>query len=128
MQTPVVQVHDMSVSYKTRKGTIDAVRGASFEIQRGETLGLVGESGCGKSTVAFGLINYLGRNGKITSGQILYQGQSLLNKSEQELRKLRGNQISMVFQDAMTSLNPVLTIGQQMSEVLTVHHGHGHAE
>ena len=123
MQTPVVQVHDMRVSYKTRKGTINAVRGASFEIQRGETLGLVGESGCGKSTVAFGLINYLGRNGQITSGQILYQGQSLLNKSEQELRKLRGNQISMVFQDAMTSLNPVLTIGQQMSEVLTVHHG-----
>ena len=113
----------MGVSYKTRKGTINAVRGASFEIQRGETLGLVGESGCGKSTVAFGLINYLGRNGKITSGEILYQGQSLLGKSKHELRQLRGNQISMVFQDAMTSLNPVLTIGQQMSEVLTVHHG-----
>ena len=85
--------------------------------------GLVGESGCGKSTVAYGLVNYLGRNGKIANGDIVFQGKSLVGRSAEELRQLRGDQISMVYQDPMTSLNPVLRVGDQMTEVLTVHRG-----
>lgn len=118
---PVISVNHLAIAYDTANGLVPAVRDVSFDIYRGETLGLVGESGCGKSTVAFGLVNYLGRNGRIVGGDILFQGQSLVGRSEEALRKLRGNQISMVYQDPMTSLNPVLRIGEQMSEVLTVH-------
>ncbi|MEP7359052.1 MAG: ABC transporter ATP-binding protein, partial [Anaerolineales bacterium] len=123
MGQPVIKVENVAIAYDTRQGPVRAVRDVSFEIHRGETLGLVGESGCGKSTVAYGLVNYLGRNGKIAAGDIIFQGQSLVNRSQEELRKLRGDQIAMVYQDPMTSLNPVLPIGQQMTEVLTVHRG-----
>jgi peptide/nickel transport system ATP-binding protein len=118
---PVVTVNELAIGYETRAGLVRAVRDVSFEIHRGETLGIVGESGCGKSTVAYGLVNYLGKNGKIVNGEITFQGQSLVGRSREELRRLRGDQISMVYQDPMTSLNPVLKIGQQMAEVLTVH-------
>jgi peptide/nickel transport system ATP-binding protein len=128
MGQPVVKVENLAIAYETRKGDVLAVRDVSFEIRRGETLGLVGESGCGKSTVAYGLVNYLGHNGKIVKGDIYFQGQSLVGKSPAELRKLRGDQIAMVYQDPMTSLNPVLRIGEQMTEVLTVHRGIATAE
>ncbi|MCP5096359.1 MAG: ABC transporter ATP-binding protein [Chloroflexi bacterium] len=120
---PVIKVENLGLAYETRKGDIHAVRDVSFEIHRGETLGIVGESGCGKSTVAYGLVNYMGKNGKIVKGDIIFQGQSLINRDEEELRRLRGDQISMVYQDPMTSLNPVIRIGEQMTEVLTVHRG-----
>ncbi|GAB4578636.1 MAG: ABC transporter ATP-binding protein [Anaerolineales bacterium] len=123
MSQPVIKVESLGIAYETRAGDVHAVRDVSFEIHRGETLGIVGESGCGKSTVAYGLVNYLGRNGKISKGDIYFQGQSLVGRSPEELRKLRGDQISMVYQDPMTSLNPVLRIGEQMTEVLTVHRG-----
>ncbi len=121
MDQPVVRVENLGIAYETRKGDIHAVRDVSFEIFRGETLGIVGESGCGKSTVAYGLVNYLGKNGKIVKGDIHFLGQSLVGRTPEELRRLRGNQISMVYQDPMTSLNPVLRIGEQMTEVLTTH-------
>ncbi|HLF90217.1 MAG TPA: ABC transporter ATP-binding protein [Anaerolineales bacterium] len=123
MQQPVIKVENLGIAYETRAGDVHAVRDVSFEIYRGETLGIVGESGCGKSTVAYGLVNYLGKNGKIARGDIYFQGQSLVGRSPEELRKLRGDQISMVYQDPMTSLNPVLRIGEQMTEVLTIHRG-----
>ena len=120
---PVVSVQNLGIAYETRKGDIHAVKDVSFDIYQGETVGIVGESGCGKSTMAYGLVNYLGRNGKIVKGDIIFQGESLVGRSPEELRKLRGDRIAMVFQDPMTSLNPVLTIGAQMKEVLTVHRG-----
>ncbi len=125
---PVVRIENLAIAYETRGGDVRAVRDVSFDIHRGESLGLVGESGCGKSTVAFGMVNYLGRNGKIAGGDILFQGQSLVGRSREELRKLRGDQIAMVYQDPMTSLNPVLRIGKQMAEVLTVHRGMSNQE
>ena len=123
MTQAVVKVENLTIAYETRTGDINAVRDVSFKIHRGETLGLVGESGCGKTTIAYGLVNYLGRNGKIVRGDVQFQGQSLVGQSPQALRRLRGDQISMVYQDPMTSLNPVLRIGEQMMEVLTVHRG-----
>ena len=128
MSQPVIKVENLGIAYETRKGDINAVKDVTFDIYRGETVGIVGESGCGKSTLAYGMVNYLGRNGKISKGDIIFQGQSLVGRSPEELRQLRGNQISMVYQDPMTSLNPVLRIGEQMTEVLTVHRGMTGAE
>ena len=123
MSQAVVKVENLTIAYETRTGDVNAVRAVSFKIPRGDTLGLVGESGCGKTTIAYGLVNYLGRNGKIAKGDVQFQGQSLVGQSPRELRRLRGDQISMVYQDPMTSLNPVLRIGEQMTEVLTTHRG-----
>jgi peptide/nickel transport system ATP-binding protein len=120
---PIISVQNLGIAYETRKGDIHAVRDVSFNIYRGETVGIVGESGCGKSTLAYGLVNYLGRNGRISRGDVIFQGQSLIGRSREELRRLRGDQIAMVYQDPMTSLNPVLRIGEQMIEVLTTHRG-----
>lgn len=120
---PILKIENVGISYETRYGDVEAVRQVSFEVDRAITFGLVGESGCGKSTVAFGIVDFLGPNGKITGGSIMFQGRELVGRSQKELRLIRGDQISMVYQDPMQALNPSLTLGEQLSEVLTVHRG-----
>ncbi|MBF0235064.1 MAG: ABC transporter ATP-binding protein, partial [Desulfamplus sp.] len=119
--TPVLEVKNLAISYKTRKGDIPAVQGVNFTVGQGETVGLVGESGCGKSTIAFGILDFLGRNGRVSKGSIKFMGQELVGRPKDELRKIRGNNISMVYQDPMQALNPSLKIGTQLAEVLTTH-------
>ncbi len=120
---PVLKVQDLAVAYKIRGGEVEAIQNISFEIARGETFGLVGESGCGKSTTAWAIINFLGANGSVKRGSVKFQGQELVDKGAEELRRLRGDQIAMVYQDPMQSLNPSMRLGDQMREVLTVHRG-----
>lgn len=121
--SPVLKVENLAIAYKVRGGEVEAVQNVSFEIHRGESLGIVGESGCGKSTVAWSIVNFLGRNGYVKRGNIKFMGQELVGKSGEELRQLRGDQIAMVYQDPMQALNPSMRLGDQMKEVLTVHRG-----
>jgi len=120
---PILSVKNLAVSYKTRKREVDAVRDVSFEIHRGENLGLVGESGCGKSTTAYSIVNFLGRNGRVRSGDILFKGEQIRGRSEADLRKLRGADISMVYQEPMSALNPSMQIQDQLAESLIAHRG-----
>jgi len=120
-QTPVLDIQGLAISYATRRGDVPAVRDVTLQIKRGEAFSIVGESGCGKSTVAFGIVNFLGRNGRIVAGRILFQGQDLVGQSPEDLRRIRGDRIAMVYQDPMAALNPSMRIGDQMAEVLIVH-------
>jgi peptide/nickel transport system ATP-binding protein len=117
----VLEVDNLQINYETRKGDVEAIQGVSFKVGEAETVGLVGESGCGKSTIAFGIVNFLGTNGKIVDGSIRFQGEELVGRSQEELKKLRGDRISMVFQDPMQALNPSVRLGEQLAEVLTCH-------
>ena len=118
---PLLAVDDLRVHFETARGTVYAVNGVSFDIAPGETLGLVGESGCGKSVTSLALLGILARNGRVASGRALFEGRDLLALSDSQLRGIRGREIAMIFQDPMTSLNPVLTIGRQIREVLETH-------
>ncbi len=112
---------DLSVEFWTDRGTIHAVNHISFEIAKGETLGIVGESGCGKSVTSLALLGILPRAGRVASGSALFEGRDLLALSDRELQSIRGKDIAMIFQDPMTSLNPVMTIGRQVREAIEAH-------
>ena len=111
------------MEFSTRRGTVYAVNGISFEIARGETLGIVGESGCGKSVTSLAVLGLLARNGRVQGGRAMFEGRDLIRQSDRALRGIRGREIAMIFQDPMTSLNPVLTIGRQIREALETHFG-----
>jgi oligopeptide/dipeptide ABC transporter ATP-binding protein len=120
---PLLAVDDLRVHFWTGGGTVHAVNGISFDIGPGETLGIVGESGCGKSVTALALLGLLPRAGRVRSGSAHFDGRDLLQLKQRALRRVRGRQIAMIFQDPMTSLNPVLTIGRQLREPLETHFG-----
>ncbi|MDN7226690.1 ABC transporter ATP-binding protein [Planococcus liqunii] len=122
MAQTLLEVKDLVTSFRTAEGTVRAVKGISFHVEKGETLCIVGESGCGKSITSLSVMGLLPSNGSIESGEILLHNEPLQNLSQEQLRKLRGNQMSMIFQEPMTALNPVLTIGYQLREPLMLHH------
>ena len=121
VREPLLDVEDLHVRFETRRGTVHAVNGISFDIAPGETLGIVGESGCGKSVTSLALMGILPRAGKVTSGTATLGDRDLFRLSDRELRRIRGRDIAMIFQDPMTSLNPVLTIGRQIREAIETH-------
>ncbi|AMG84742.1 MULTISPECIES: ABC transporter ATP-binding protein [Microbacterium] len=120
--TNVLSVRDLKVSFASEAGRVDAVRGVSFDLEAGKTLGIVGESGSGKSVTSLAIMGLLDENAKVT-GSIMYDGQELVGMSDKQLSVIRGNGMSMVFQDPLTSLTPVYTVGDQLIEALTVHRG-----
>lgn len=120
----LLEVKDLRTEFHTQDGIVHAVNGVSFQVDEGETLGLVGESGCGKSVSMLSVMRLIPMPpGKIASGQVMFQGRDLVKVDDEEIRSVRGNKIAMVFQDPMTSLNPVLTINTQISEALELHLG-----
>src|SRR3954452_8439079 len=119
----LLSVNDLRVQFWTQRGTVHAVNGVSFDVAPGETLGIVGESGCGKSVTSLAILGILPRAGRVSSGQALFEGRDLLGRSDAELRRIRGRDIAMIFQDPMTSPNPVLTIRRQIREGLETHMG-----
>jgi len=121
METPILQVRDLEIKYHTREGVLTAIHNASFDVERGQIVGVVGESGCGKSTVASAVMRLLPPNGEISHGQIIFDGEDLTELGIDQMRHYRGRDLSMIFQDAMTSLNPVFTIEQQMLDAQKAH-------
>lgn len=121
MTQRLLDVKNLTTAYHTFKGTVQAVNNVSFHLDEGEILAIVGESGGGKSVTGFSIIGLIDEPGRIESGEILFNGQDLRNLSERQMNELRGRDISMIFQDPMTSLNPVYTIGQQIDETLKLH-------
>ena len=123
MSDILLQIEDLSIVYATEDGVVQALTNANLTLRQGETLGLVGETGAGKTTLARGIMRLIpDPPGKIVSGEILFEEKDLLRLSIKEMRKYRGSQISMIFQDPMTSLNPVMTVGDQIREVIVTHH------
>ncbi len=117
MDQPVLDIHRLSVSYQTKRGALRALREVDLQVPKGRIVGIVGESGCGKSTLISAILRLLAPNAQIEQGRIGFLGEDLLSLPEQRMRALRGDRMSVVFQDPMTSLNPVLTIGRQMADV-----------
>jgi len=117
----LLEVRNLQTHFPTRAGLVRAVDGVSFHLDRGELLGLVGESGCGKSMTALSIMRLITPPGKIVNGEILFDGKDLLKLSDSEMREMRGDDIAMIFQDPMTSLNPVYTVGEQIAEALRLH-------
>ena len=122
---PILELDHVRISYVTRAGEVNVIPSLSVALGAGEAMGLVGESGCGKSTVALAIVRYLGRAGRITGGRILFEGRDVAELGASELRDLRGRRVAMVYQDPMASLNPVMTVGRQLIEVPMLHEGLG---
>ena len=122
MPEPILQIRNLKTYFYTYAGVVRALEGIDLDIYQGETLGLVGETGCGKSVTSLSIMRLVADPpGRIVDGQIIYKGEDLLKKSEAQMQQIRGNKITMVFQDPMTFLNPVITIGDQVSEVIAIH-------
>jgi oligopeptide transport system ATP-binding protein len=120
---PLLEVSNLRTVFRTEDGPVTAVNGLSFTLRAGETLGIVGESGSGKSVTALSIMRLLPKSSTVTADRIVFDGKSLPSLSESEMRKIRGNKAAMIFQDPMTSLNPVLTIGEQIAEAIRLHLG-----
>ncbi|HET7646716.1 MAG TPA: ABC transporter ATP-binding protein [Candidatus Limnocylindria bacterium] len=120
---PLLEIKGLKTHFFTEDGTVKAVDGVTFEVGHGETLGVVGESGCGKSITSLSVMRLIERPGKIVEGEILLNGENLLTRSDEEMQDIRGDQVSMIFQEPMTSLNPVFTCGDQISEAVQQHTG-----
>src|SRR5579859_6934686 len=124
-----MDVKDLTVRFNTQEGVVYAVNGISYSLDEGETLGIVGESGSGKSVQSLAIMGLLPKPpAEIASGTVMFRGRDLLKLSREEMRMVRGAEIAMIFQDPMTSLNPVLTVGRQITEALKLHRGMGNAE
>ncbi len=122
MSEKLLDIKDLTIQYVTESETVSAVNGLDIELNEGETIGLVGETGAGKTTSALGIMRLVPNPpGKVIKGSIKFFGKDLLQETEEEMRKIRGSQISMIFQDPMTSLNPVMTVGEQIAEVIDIH-------
>jgi peptide/nickel transport system ATP-binding protein len=129
MAEPLLEIRDLVTEFRTERGVVRAVDGVSFEIPRGQTLGVVGESGCGKSVTALSVMRLVASPpGRIASGHIRYAGKDLLALDERAMRAIRGNRIGMIFQEPMTSLNPVFTVGDQVAEAVRLHQGKSRKE
>ncbi|ARK28409.1 ABC transporter ATP-binding protein [Halalkalibacter krulwichiae] len=121
MTETILEVRDLRTSFFTENFEVKAVDGVNFSVPKGKTLGVVGESGSGKSITSLSILRLIQNPGKVVGGEVLFKGTNLLEKSEAEMRKIRGNEISMIFQEPMTSLNPVYTVGQQIGEAFQIH-------
>ena len=122
MTENLIEVKKLVTQFSGKNGTVTAVDGVSFSIKKGETLGVVGESGCGKSVTSMSILRLIpSHSGKIASGEILFKGKDLTQITDKEMRQIRGNEIAMIFQDSMTGLNPVMTVGKQLVETITAH-------
>jgi len=125
---PLLEIRNLRITFATAGGAAAAVDGISFSVEPGETLGLVGESGCGKTVTALSILRLLPPGGRIAGGEILFDGRDLLGISERDMRRVRGKEIAMIFQEPMSSLNPVFTVGNQIGEAIQVHEGAGRQE
>ena len=119
---PLLKIRNLKTYFYTYEGVVKALEETSFNIWKGETFGLIGETGCGKSVTALSVMKLIPEPpGKILNGEIIFKGKNLIKKTEKEMQKIRGNEISMIFQEPMTALNPVYTVGQQIAEVIILH-------
>jgi peptide/nickel transport system ATP-binding protein len=128
MPDNILEISGLRTYYHDRKTVLKAVDGVDLKLERGSVLGVVGESGCGKSTLALSILNLVPHPGNIGSGSVLFEGKNLLEMSQSEMRTIRGSQISMIFQDPVAGLNPVLSVGQQVEEIITTHTGSSKSE